>query len=74
MSEKQSSKKIRKKIESYRRVIAEHERKIKENLETGRRLETIDKMQKEIAQAMKEIDKLEQTMGKRRHRGTKRRK
>lgn len=60
---------MRKKIESYKKAIAEHERKIRENLETRKRLESIGKMQKEINQFLKEIAKQEQALKKRRKRG-----
>lgn len=71
---KPSTKKAKKKIESYLRLIDEHEVKITETKSTEKLLESIPKMQREIAAFEKNIEKETKRLKRRKKRGTKKKK
>ncbi len=66
---KPSTRKAKKKIESYLKVRDEHLEKIARAQKTGKRLETIPKMEKEIAAFEKDIKTQEQRLQRRKKRG-----
>ncbi len=68
---KPSTKKIKKKMRSYQRVIGKHLRKIGENRKTGQRLESISHMEKEVKAAKESLEKQLKLLGKRKKRGRK---
>ncbi len=61
-------KRLRKEIDRYRELIREHEKKIKENLGGGKRLESIPAMEKEIEAFSARIKGIEERLKKRRKR------
>ncbi len=68
---KPSTKKARKKIEGYLKVREEHLEKIAKARKTGKRLESIPKMEKEIAAFEKDVKTQEQRLQRRKKRGSK---
>ena len=70
---KPSTKKTKKKISGYLKVREEHLEKIAKAQKTGKRLESILKMEKEIAAFEKDIKTLEGRLQKRKKRGSKKR-
>ncbi len=68
---KPSTKKTKKKISSYLKVRKEHLEKIVNAQKTGKRLESIPQMEKEIAAFEKDIKTQERRLQKRKKRGSK---
>ncbi|MEE8168137.1 MAG: hypothetical protein V3T58_04625 [Candidatus Hydrothermarchaeales archaeon] len=71
---KPSTKKMLKKKRGYQRVRAKHVAKIREDLQTGRLLESIPKMKREINGYDVKIGGYSERVDRRKKRGTKRKK